>query len=172
MSKTNELVKASLFLSLGLILPYAFHATGMAGPIFLPMHIPVLLCGFVLGERYGVMIGFITPFLNSFLTGMPPLYPVAISMGFELATYGFITGYLYKNKRVNVYISLIIAMIIGRFISGIANYLLLTLGGKVFVFKMFLMSAFIKSIWGILIQIVFIPIIIKAIEKRKVSVNE
>ncbi|MDK2801376.1 MAG: hypothetical protein PWP27_2383 [Clostridiales bacterium] len=171
--KTNNIVKAGLFLAFGLILPYAFHMTGMAGAVFLPMHIPVLLCGFILGEKYGVLIGFVTPFLNSVLTGMPPIYPIGISMALELATYGFVAGWLYRNRKINVWVSLIIAMLLGRFVSGVANYILLTFGGKSFVLQMFLVSAFIKSIWGIIIQLITIPLIIKAVEKTKgvVSVN-
>jgi thiamine transporter ThiT len=79
--KTKDLVKAALFLALGIILPYIFHMEGgMGGQMFLPMHIPVLLCGFILGERYGLLVGILTPVLNSVITGMPPIYPVALAM--------------------------------------------------------------------------------------------
>ncbi|WDC85415.1 hypothetical protein PL321_08820 [Caloramator sp. mosi_1] len=60
--KDKKLVLASLFLALGLLIPSIFHMSGLPGNVFLPMHIPVLLCGFILGERYGALIGFITPF--------------------------------------------------------------------------------------------------------------
>lgn len=170
---TKDMVKASIFLALGLLIPYVFHLTGLPGPIFLPMHIPVLLCGFLMGPQYGLMIGFITPLLNAFLTGMPPLYPVGISMAFELATYGFTAGWLYKNRRMNVFVSLIAAMLLGRVIAGTANYIILGFAGKKYVFQMFLMSAFVKAIWGIIIQLALIPVTVKAIEKweGKVSLN-
>lgn len=166
-TKTHNLVSASLLLAFGLLLPYFFHMTGMAGPIFLPMHIPVLLGGLLLGPRYGLILGIITPLLNSLLTGMPPIYPTGVSMTFELATYGFITGYLYRNRNYNIYLALIPAMLLGRLVSGIATYLLLSFGGKLFVLKMFLGSAFVKSIWGILIQIAFVPMIVKVLEKSR-----
>lgn len=171
---TKSLVKGSVFLALGIIIPYIFHATGIPGTIFLPMHIPVLLCGFILGKKYGLAIGFITPFLNSLISGMPPIYPVAIAMAFELATYGFLAGYLFKEKNYNMYMSLISAMLIGRVVSGISNYLLLTLGGKPYALAMFLGGSFIKPIWGILIQLVLIPVIVNGIEKnsRMVNINE
>ena len=164
-TKTNDMVKASLFLALGLIVPYIFHATGIPGTVFLPMHIPVLLCGFILGSRYGLIIGFITPFLNSLLLGMPPMYPAAVSMAFELATYGLVAGYFYKKRKYNIYVSLIISMLLGRVVSGIANYILYTARGKSYAFEIFLTSAFVKPVWGIIIQIVLIPIIVKALEK-------
>jgi len=165
----KDLTKASLFLALGIIFPYVFHLTGMAGPVFLPMHIPVLLCGFMLGERYGLLIGFITPLLNSLLTGMPIIYPTGIAMALELATYGFVTGYLYKNKNMNVVFSLVMAMILGRIVSGLSNYLLLTMGGKPYTFELFLASAFIKAMWGIVLQLAFIPIIVKAVDNKKAN---
>ncbi|WP_027625173.1 ECF transporter S component [Clostridium lundense] len=170
-TNTKELVKASLFLALGLILPYIFHFTGMPGNVFLPMHIPVLLCGLILGERYGLLIGFITPLINSVITGMPPIYPVAVAMAFELAAYGWLSGYLFKRKKSNVYIALILAMIFGRLISGIANYVLMGFVGKSFVLKLFMISAFVKPLWGILIQIIIIPFVVKAIERNSKAVS-
>ncbi len=137
----------------------------MGGPVFLPMHLPVLLCGFIIGPKYGLIVGFITPLLSSLLTGMPPMYPIGLAMTFELAAYGFISGYLYKNRSLSVIPSLISAMLLGRAVSGLVNYLLITSGGNRFIFKMFLTSAFVRSIWGIIIQLILIPIIIKALEK-------
>ncbi len=165
--KTNQMVQASVFIAFGLIIPYIFHTTGLAGAIFLPMHIPVLLCGFILGERYGTIVGLITPLLNSVLTGMPPIYPTGLSMALELGTYGFASGYTYKNKKYNVILSLIIAMLAGRLVSGIANYLLFFMIGKQYLLPMFLTAAFVKPIWGIIIQLILIPVIVKLIESQR-----
>lgn len=164
--KIKNLVRAGLLLALGIIIPYTFHMTGLPGNIFLPMHIPVLLCGFILGEKYGLLIGSITPIINSIISGMPPIYPIGICMAFELASYGLIAGLMYKNKKYNIFISLITAMIIGRLISGITNYILLTVSGNGFVLASFLTGSFIKGIWGIIIQLILIPIIIKIIENK------
>lgn len=167
--KTNELVKAGFFLALGLLLPYVFHITGgMGGQVLLPMHIPVLLCGFILGGKYGLIVGVITPFLNSVLTGMPPIYPTAVAMALELGAYGFISGYLYKNKKLNMFVSLTTAMVLGRVISGIANYILLSMVGKKYMLTLFITSSFIRPIWGIILQLILIPVIIKAVN----SVNK
>lgn len=172
--KTKKLINGGFFLALGLLIPYIFHLVGMAGQIFLPMHLPILLCGFILGSRYGLIVGFITPLLSSILTGMPPIYPVALAMAFELSAYGFICGYLYHKRRWNVIPSLVSAMLVGRVVSGIASYLLITFGGKQFILKMFLTGSFVRSIWGIVIQLILIPIIIKALEKSmgRISLNE
>lgn len=164
--KTKDLTSAAIFLALGLLIPYIFHATAVPGQVFLPMHIPVLLCGFLLGHPYGLIVGFITPLLNAVLTGMPPIYP-AVSMAFELATYGLVAGWLYKGRRLNVFVSLITAMLLGRAVSGVANLFLLGLAGRQYGLQVFLMSAFVTALWGIIIQLVLIPLIIKTVEKAK-----
>lgn len=165
--KTKDLVWAALFLAIGIVIPYIFHATALPGQIFLPMHIPVLLCGVILGKRYGLIIGILLPFINSVLLGMPPIFPTGVAMAFELATYGVITGLLYKDKKCNIFVSLIGAMVIGRVVSGIVNYILLTVGGNGFVFTAFLTTTFVKAIPGIIIQLILIPVILKAIDHVK-----
>jgi len=167
-SKTRELVQAALFLAIGLIVPYIFHTTGIPGQVFLPMHIPVLLCGFMLGGRYGLIVGFITPFLNSLLTGMPPMYPGAVAMAFELATYGFVAGYMYKKRKDNLIISLIISMIAGRIVLGIANYILFFIVGNKYLLSIFIASSFVKPIWGIIIQLILIPVIMKFLKNQAI----
>ncbi|SHF13615.1 ECF transporter S component [Clostridium fallax] len=167
---TNKLVKAALFLALGIVIPLFFHLTNIPGKIFLPMHIPVLLCGFILGKEYGFIVGFITPLLNSFISGMPPLFPVAIIMAFELSVYGFFSGYLYKNKKFNIFISLIISMILGRLVSGILYYCLLSAQGNKYTLSIFVASSFIKPFMGIIIQLILIPIIVKALGNHKESI--
>lgn len=171
MNKTQELTTSSIFLALGLILPYVFHLTGIAGPILLPMHIPVLLCGFIMGSKTGLIIGFITPLLNSAITGMPPAYPTAIAMAFELAVYGYFTGYLFKNRKLNVFAALIISMLCGRAVSGFINFILLTFGGNGFVLKGFLTASFIKAIPGIIIQLIIIPLIVKVLEQNRLGMK-
>ncbi len=164
-NNTRKTIISGLFLALALLLPYIFHIIGVSGKIFLPMHIPVLLCGFILGPKYGLIIGIITPILNSLLTGMPPIYPTAISMSLELATYGLVSGFLYKNKKMSSIISLIIAMLLGRGVSGIASYVLISLIGGKYTLNIFMMGAFVTAIWGIIIQLMFIPLIVKILER-------
>ena len=102
--KTKDLVWAALFLAIGIVIPYVFHVTSLPGQIFLPMHIPVLLCGVILGKKYGLILGILLPFVNSVLLGMPAIFPTGVSMAFELATYGIVTGLLYKDKKYNIFI--------------------------------------------------------------------
>ncbi|HAX73475.1 MAG TPA: ECF transporter S component [Firmicutes bacterium] len=163
--KTKQLVYASFFLALGIIVPQIFHFTGLPGTVFLPMHIPVLLCGFILGPKYGLVVGALTPLLNSLLTGMPPVYPVATSMMFELATYGLVAGLLYQLLKQSSIVSLIGSMLLGRVIGGIANAIFYTASGTGFVLSTFITASFVTCFWGIVIQLVIIPIIVKSVNQ-------
>ncbi len=169
--KIRNMILASMFLALGIILPFITGNIQFLGNQFLPMHLPVLICGFVCGYRYGGIVGFITPLLRAVLVGMPPLYPVALVMAFELATYGLVSGLLFrilKKNVVNVYISLIGAMISGRIIWGLVAFLIYPSAGFDFSFTVFLNSAFLFAIPGIVFQLIFIPVLVIFMKKNQV----
>ena len=182
MQKKNvrNLVTAGLFLALGLVLPQAFHMIPGAGPIFLPMHIPVLMAGMFLGWKYGLAVGFITPILSHFIFGMPPIAPMPMlqTMMFELATYGAIAGVLTKLVRTkstyaNLYISLIGAMVAGRLVMGVLNFLWFQLGWfpptVTFTLRFWLNTALLTAWPGILIQIILVPTLVFALYKALAS---
>ena len=62
----------ALVACLCLVLPIAFHSIPDAGSVFLPMHIPVLICGMICGWPYGLACGLIGPFLSHLTFQMPP----------------------------------------------------------------------------------------------------
>ena len=164
-TSTQKTVLAGLFTALGLILPIAFHTFSISGSIFLPMHIPVLLTGLVCGWNYGLIAGIIVPILSSIMTGMPPIYPVAIAMAFELATYGTVIGLV--SKKTNAFISLVVAMLSGRAVLGIANVVLLGMTGKNYALSMFISGAFVTALPGIIIQLILVPSIYGLLQKSK-----
>lgn len=161
---TVSLTGTALCMALGLVLPTLFHMIG-AGSVFLPMHIPVLLCGLLFGWQYGAVCGLIVPLLSSFLTQMPPLFPTAVAMMFELCAYGVLTGVFYRKLRWNVYPALIAAMLGGRAVSGLANAVLMNASGKPYGFSAFLSASFVTAVPGIILQIVLVPLLILALEK-------
>ena len=91
-STTRSLVLAALFLALAFVLPMITGHVPQVGNMLCPMHFPILLCGFVLGGPWGLSVGFIAPLVRSVLFGMPPMFPIAIAMAFELAAYGLVSG--------------------------------------------------------------------------------
>ena len=164
-----QLITSAMFLAIGIILPFFTGQIQQIGNMLLPMHIPVFLCGLICGWQYGLVIGFILPLMRSFLFGMPFLYPNAISMAFELATYGFLSGLLFSKARWkcvrSLYRSLIIAMLGGRLVWGIVQVFLLGLGKNGFTLYAFLAGAFLNAIPGILLQLILIPAIMLALHK-------
>lgn len=164
--ETKKIALTAMFIALGTIVPQVFHLFGMsAGATFLPMHIPVLLCGSVLGGGYGLICGLLTPFLSSLLTSMPPLFPVAFTMAIELSVYGLIIG--KASQKCNIYIAYGIAMLSGRVVNGIVNAILLGINGSTFSLSVYLSSTFISALPGIIIQIILIPILFKLLKKSQ-----
>lgn len=170
MKKTNVrlLVLAALFLALAMVLPLLTGQIPEIGQALSPMHIPVLLCGFVCGPLYGAAVGLISPLLRFAIFGMPPIFPTGVAMAFELLTYGAVSGVLYKKlpRRVStVYVSLIAAMLAGRVVWGAVRLVIAGLSGSVFSWGMFMAGAFTTAVPGIICHIVLIPIVILALEK-------
>jgi len=164
----RNLTLAAMLLALGVVLP---TLTGpQLGSRLLPMHIPALLAGLVLGPKYGLIVGFTTPLLRSVTFGMPPL-PIATTMAFEIGTYGFIIGLIYGKVKENVitlYVALIIAMLVGRVVFGIATYVLFVgfdFGPGVYNLTIWSTSVFITSWLGIVGQLIIIPLIVVALKR-------
>ena len=163
---TRQVVLAALFVALGLVFPSIFHLFGAtAGRIFLPMHIPVLVCGLVLGPVPGLLCGFLTPLLSSIFTGMPVLFPQGVVMMLELGAYGFFTGLL--GRRFGIYPSLIGAMFCGRIVSGITFSILMGLSGGAYTFEAFISAALITALPGIVIQLVLVPLLVLSLQRFK-----
>ena len=168
--KILKLVLSALFLSIGLVLPLLTSQIKEIGDTLLPMHIPVMLCGVICGAYYGFSIGLILPFLRSIIFSMPPMYPNALWMALELASYGLVIGVLYTHLKSGglkrIYISLLSAMLVGRMVWGIAKVILLGLNGKAFTFAAFITGGFIDALPGIILQLILIPLILEVINKR------
>ena len=152
---TKKMVLAALFLALGLYLPFLTGQVPQIGSMLLPMHLPVLICGFVCGWPYGLAVGFVSPLLRTMLFGMPPFPMVAVPMAFELAAYGLLTGLLYKalpkQQPISIYLSLIGAMLGGRIVWGIVRYVMLLMGTPI-TWQAFLSAVLLTSIPGIILQ--------------------
>ncbi|MBQ7936944.1 MAG: ECF transporter S component [Oscillospiraceae bacterium] len=165
----KKLVLSAMFLAIGIVLPFFTGQIPQIGRMLLPMHIPVLLCGFICGGTYGAAVGFILPLMRSMLFFMPPMYPDAAAMAFELAAYGFFAGFLYENAKwhciKSLYRCLFAAMLGGRIIWGIAMILFLGIGSEGFTAAMFLSGAVINALPGIILQLILIPSVMLALDK-------
>ncbi len=169
-NKLKRLTLSALFMAAAITLPFLTMQIKEIGDSLLPMHLPVLLCGALCGANYGFIVGLMVPFIRSVTVGMPPIFPNAVWMSAELATYGLIIGLIYNKTKIKgvarIYISLISAMFSGRIVWGIAKSLLLLGTAKSFGFYAFLTGGFIDAAPGIIIQLILVPLIIKLFEKE------
>ncbi len=168
LNPVKKMVYAAVCAALCVVLPMAFHAVQNAGQVFLPMHIPVLLCGLICGWPFGLVCGCIGPFLSSLLTGMPPAAMLP-SMMVECAAYGCVAGLMMKFIHTkwaicDLYISLVTAMVLGRVLSGLAKCLIFAPGTPPFAW---VTTSLVAGIPGIAIQLVLIPLVVMALTKAK-----
>ena len=173
--RIRKLTYSALFLALALVLPFVTGQIPEIGKSLSPMHIPVLLCGFLCGWSWGLATGFVAPLLRSVIFGMPAMFPGAVAMAFELAVYGAVSGFLYRRlprKKWSVYVTLIIAMLAGRIVWGIVRLILAGLSGSSFTWALFLSGAFTAAIPGIILHIVLIPVLVIALENAHLSLNQ
>lgn len=163
-----HLVLAAFCLALAYVLPFVTGQIPEIGAMLSPMHLPVLICGFLCGWQWGLAVGFIAPLFRSLTLTMPPLFPTALCMAFELATYGAIAGLLYRvlpKKRLSIYLSLVIAMLVGRLVWGAAMLIALGTKGMSFTWAAFYAGAFANALPGIIVQILLVPIVVMLFEK-------
>ena len=168
-SPLRTLVTAAMLLALGLVLPFLTGQIPQIGKMLCPMHLPVLLCGLLCGWKYGLAVGLILPPLRYVLFFAPPLFPTGTAMAFELAAYGFLAGFLYARSRwqcvVALYRCLIAAMLGGRVVWAVVQVILSGVSGQAFTWQMFLSGAFLTAIPGIILQLVFIPAVMVALDR-------
>ena len=170
MKKTNafRLTCAAVCLALCMVLPFLTGQIKEIGNALCPMHIPVLLCGFICGPAYACAVGAVAPLLRFMLFGMPQLFPTGVAMCAELAAYGFFAGMLYDclpKTAKHVYIALIGAMLCGRVLWGVVMAALMAASGSAFTWSAFVAGAFLNAVPGIVVHILLIPVIVMAIER-------
>lgn len=167
-ARTRFVAHSALYLALAVVLPIGFHALGIAGRVFLPMHFAVLLAGFLAGPWSGLVVGLLAPGLSHLLTGMPPTYAVPL-MSLELPMYGLVAGIAYLRLRMNIYVALVLAMIVGRLMFGLGLLVLGLFMNLPYTAAQFFSTggAIVSGLPGIVIQIVLIPIIVAAVRRGR-----
>lgn len=167
-NRVRKMILSGFFLALAYVLPFLTGQVPKIGSMLCPMHIPVLLCGFICGPLWGLTVGVIAPLFRSLTLGMPVLFPSAVCMSLELAVYGLMTGLMYRllpKKRLFLYCSLLIAMATGRLVWGLAMLICMGIKGGSFGFNAFLAGAVTNALPGIAVQIIIIPLIVAAVKR-------
>ncbi len=172
---TRRLTVSAVCLALAMVLPFLVGQLPAIAQSLSPMHIPVLLCGFLCGWPWGLAVGLIAPLMRSVLFGMPAMYPNAAAMALELAAYGFLSGLLYARlpkKTGYIYVTLFLAMLGGRLVWGCARYGMAGLDGSAFTFSTFLAGAVTNAVPGIVLHIVLIPLLVMALKRAGLMLND
>ena len=167
----HRMVFAAVCLALAMVLPFLTGQVPKFGSMLCPMHIPVLLAGFLCGPWWAAAVGVVAPALRYMLFGMPPLLPVGAAMSAELLAYGLAVGLLYRvlpKKNRSVYTALIGAMLAGRVVWGIVGKLIYSAMGIDFTWQVFFAGAFLNAIPGIIVHIVLIPVLVMALKKANI----
>lgn len=173
MSSVKRACICAICIALCYMLPLAFHAFG-SGEMFLPMHIPVLLCGMVCGWGYGAFCGVAGPVISCVLSGMPSAMGL-VWIAPELCTYGMVSGLILrfvhtKKTYADLYIALIGAMLLGRIVGGAAKVLFYLSGMSAMTelsFSLLAVTYFVQGLPGIAIQLVILPTLVFTLMKTR-----
>ncbi len=172
--RLRRLVVSALFLAIALVLPFLTGQLKQLGNMLCPMHLPVLLCGFVCGWPWGLAVGIIAPVMRSLIFQMPQMAS-AIPMAVELAVYGAATGLLYKllPKRIPfIYVNLLCSMAAGRLAWGLFSAAMAGVRNTPFGMEMFFAQAVVNAIPGIILQVALIPVLVMVLRRAKLMLNE
>lgn len=155
--KNIELITFSAtFVALAVALPWIAHQFNLAGPTFLPMHLFVLVAGLLFGWKAGLIVGLLTPLVSFATSGLPPA-PILPQITFEIMIYGLAAGFFREKVKLNLYWSLILAMVVGRLCFLVAIWTLASNPAGPFtgLWKV------ISIGWpGMLIQLALVPLVV------------
>lgn len=101
--------------------------------------------------------------LSGLLTGMPVMFPMSIIMAVELGIYGLTASLAIRKFNLSTVPSLIVSMITGRIGAGLTVAALVSMFGVKMNPVTFVKGAVIAGLPGIIIQLIFIPSLIYAI---------
>ncbi|MFQ3548739.1 MAG: ECF transporter S component [Armatimonadota bacterium] len=160
----KDLALAGLFGALGIVIPMLFHLVGL-GKTFLPMHLPILMCGLLVSPIVALVCGMITPLASGALTSMPPIFPIGVIMSIELGILAFSASIFYKKLKIHYIPAIILAMICARIAYAIAMLLISPFIQQDQSLKVIALS--ILASWpGIVVQLLAIPAIMAIITKK------
>jgi len=160
----RELAMGGLFGALALVLPALFHIVALAGPVFLPMYLPVAALAFLGTTRVAAIVGALVPLISAALTGMPPISPpIALFMSGELLALSLVCGLSYHRLRLPVVVCILLGSAASRCVLAVE----VAAVGPLFGFRPALWKYVVGGIitgWpGLLLQLVVIPAVVRAV---------
>lgn len=169
LKKQRLLVKLSVKATISVLLvvmavglPQIAHAIGgvQAGSVWMPMYMPALLAGILLGWQWGLGVGILSPVVSFGFTtlalgsAMPNLTRLPY-MILEIGAYGLISGLFSKRVQNNPILSF--PVVLGAQVSGRAIYLIYNLiAGRDFAS---LWAGIQTGMVGLYLQAIIVPAI-------------
>lgn len=170
----RELSLGGLFIALGIVIPIGFHALGggRLGPVFLPMYLPVLVCGMLVSPGAAAAVGLLTPVLSSALTGMPPVLPTLPLMVAELAAMGAVASVLHRRLGLPALLATPLTLVVGRAVLGLAvalavNLLPAELPPPMREPALYLIGATVTALPGLVLQMLAVPAVVALAERSR-----
>ena len=162
--KAKYIIGTILLSGIGIALPRIFHllAGSSAGATFLPMHICVLISALTFGILSSSIVAGSSVLFSYLLTGMPSLARLPY-MFIELIIYAVLLGLF--NKKFNSYISLIFTIVLGRILYSAVLFGAINIFGLK-TYGISVIQSIKAGIPGIILQLIFVSVIAKFIEKR------
>ena len=138
----------------------------MPGETFLPMHLPVMLCGFFAGPAAGLISGAASPAISAALTGMPATAMLPF-MTIELAVYGFSAGLIKNTLGTDrlMMLKVLAVQVSGRAVRAIAILLAFYVLGLKMIAPAVIWNSIIAGLPGIAIQLIIIPAAVYAVNR-------
>jgi thiamine transporter ThiT len=151
------------FVVLSVLTPWIFHQFQLAGATYLPMHFFIFVAALAGGWQAGAIVGLLTPFASYAVSGMPVL-TVLPQVAVEVTAYGLVAGLLRQKLNLNVFWSLLGAMLAGRLALLLAVVVVQAVTGSVYS-PLGPSATPFDAVWntvaqswpGLLAQIVLIP---------------
>lgn len=162
--KAKYIVGTTLLSGIGIALPRIFHVLvgSSAGATFLPMHIAVLIASLTFGIFSGSIVATASIIFSYLLTGMPALARLPYML-IELVIYSALLGGL--SKKYNNYISLIVTIVLGRILYALTLFVAINVIGLP-TYGISVIESIKTGIPGIIIQLLFVPVIAKVMNER------
>ncbi|OEJ15294.1 hypothetical protein BFL38_13405 [Brachyspira hampsonii] len=101
--------------------PIITHYFGFKGTEFLPIFFALSLGAYILNPIFLIMLSFISPILNYFLTNMP-MPPALYFLIFEGVVFASLISVM-KNKNISFILTSLFALIVGRLSSVILTFI-------------------------------------------------
>lgn len=167
----KQMIWSGILIVTGIILALVFNSFGLAHT-FLPLHIPIMLGGFILAWPYAILVALITPILSTIVVSAPHFAYLWYMLP-ELITYALVINIMFaKNSKApflkRIYLPLSIAIIVGKLSASLFQAILIA-NNKSFVD--FFSSVLVMGIPGIILQLVLIPLVLYILSKANLIEN-